>query len=549
MQVSKGIYSVIFLLLLVYPLLCSYDVSKSTFSYYDFIAMNPHVIYYLLALVAFIAITVYVDRKLSLFSLLAIVSVFSFVEAIGNYPLIFARDVYLHGSSVKAIAINGHLVKGFNKYPLSHPGFFLLWTIVVLITGLDIKSSNLILSLPVAVSLLALMLILLYRKLGIRKDALCTVALLAWLVMNNQVNELSFFHFNTRLYSLVLILTLLLFMKGKLRKSKEQTIFMAIFFSLTISHIIYSLVPIAFLFFYWLIEDKRDKSSVWIVLLCLVIYLVWNLNMATQLFGEGLHKLLDYYHYSLALETATELTAVTAPYPFYGKILKQYYKVLIVTLALVSLWTMIKLKSKREVRILSYLLLGGGVVFTILSIPDIVDSIDRGLMYFAIPLAPLSLFAIASKTKGSMQRLRLMGLTLLLLLLVVPHFVLVHEATFARGNVEPTDAFCRFLSECRNGQRIAAFGDFRLYFCFFEPSIKKEEFYLTVARSIFDIANLLLESPRPSIRVVDFRNVVDWGYRCSSFEEAHELWIKEIYRPLESHYCKIYDNGFEVAFC
>lgn len=557
---TLSLYFLVVFVLLAYPLFFRYDVSKSTLWYYDFLSMSPNILLYLCALIVTIAVATYVNGRFGLFMLLSIVLVFSVVEAVGNYPLILARDVYLHGSSVKVIVEEGGLSEAWNTYHTTHPGSFLLWAMVKLVTGMDIKVSNLMVLLPTTVLLLPLLLVVLYRKLGTYKNATYTIALLAFLLMNNQGSELTFHHFNTRLYSLdLLILALLFFMKAR-RNKREEILLYVVIFSLTISHILNSLIPIVFLFLYWLFEDRCDLRFMHTALLSTTIYLVWNINMAISIFGIGIRTLVDYYYQSLALEAVARLSMVPESVPFFGNILKTYYKGLIIALALVAIYSIVRLRSQWKVRRLFYILLSISIVYgTALFSAALINSLDRGLMMAAILLAPLSFFATVRKSNGIMQLSKLGILTLLLLLLVAPHFTLVHEETLARGNVGPLDAAGKFISEHRHAQPIAALGDFPIYYTFHEP---KFDWVLTMEiyehgqpskrYALSDIARFLFESDTQAqnltIKVLDIRNVIDWSYMSPSFDEAHALWIGEIYAPMDSRYSRIYDNSFETLY-
>ena len=551
----NGLTFAILLLLVGYPFVCKYNVNSSSLGFYDFLSMNPYILWYAIALVCLIGLKVYVDRKLSLFSVLAIVAIFSFFEVFSNYPLVFARDIYLQGSSVNSIIQNGHIVNAFNSYPQMQPGFFLVWTIVSLITGMSPIISNLFLLLPVAVVLFVLMLYVVYHRFGIRTDALCAIVLLAWLAMNNQVDELSFFQFNTRLYALILILGLLIVtqhttIRNRIGKKagaiQYQVLFIIVFFVLTISHILFSIVPIAFLLIYWAFEDKFNRNRIFTFLACLSIFLVWNVSFSPSYILEAINELKNVFSYSSSIQTAATLTTVTQNFPFYAAVLVQYYKVFLIGLALLSVWAMLKMRHTHEFRVLSYFLLSGVGVFFVLAFLSTVNSIDRFILYSAIFMSPLAILALT----GNRIRVRksvLFALTFVLLILVIPQFVLAHQDTLAVGNVQPTDSFCNYLLHS-DGQKIVYYGDFRYYYAYFDPGMLSSDYISTTADKIYSVEDLYLGNYSHVIRVVDFRNIVDWGYSSPTYKEAQEEWSTNIYAPLNSGYDRIYDNGFDTAF-
>jgi hypothetical protein len=554
-----SLYFLVAFLLLAYPLFCRYDVSKSTLWYYDFFSMNPNILWYLPILVATIGVATYVKGRFSLFLLLSIVLVFSVVEVLGNYPLIFAGDVYVQGSSVKVIVEEGRLAEAWNTYHTTYPGTFLLWAIVKLVTGMSIKVSNLMVLLPITILLLPLLLVVLYRKLGTRKNATYAIALLAFLLMNNQGNELTFLHFNTRLYSLdLLILALLLFFVRERKNKREEIILYVIIFSLTISHVLNSLIPVAFLFLYWLFEDKCDLKFVHTALLSATIYLAWNINMAIGTFGLGIRSLASYYHLALGLDAIARFPTVPGYAPFFGVALKTYFKGLIVVLTLISIYSALKLRYKWKIRRLFYILLSVSVVYgTTLFSAVLVNAVDRALVIAPISLAPLSFFAIIQKRNSVLKPSKLLILSFLLLFLIIPNFTLVHEQPFATGDTGPVDACSEFVFEHKHTQQIVLLTSvsFWTYYSLQEPkfesyvNLKIYEHELPSGRhNLSDIANFLLDNRTSGIRVLDIRNVIEWSYMSPSFDEARKLWASEVYAPLESRYSKIYDNSFETLY-
>ncbi|MEM2175610.1 MAG: hypothetical protein QXI58_08345, partial [Candidatus Micrarchaeia archaeon] len=206
------------LFLLFYPIICRYDFSKSTFWYYDFISMNFNTVPFLIILLVIVAMISVKHHDLPFSCLLAIIYTFSIVEIYSNYPLVW-RDVYLHGSSVKAIIDKGQITNVWNTYSRMYPGFFLFSAIFTLISGLDLVPSNLLLLLPSAITLIVFLLSAFYKKLSLRLPS--ATALLAFVFMNFNTNEFTFFHFSPRLLSFVYFIIFLYLFVCKFNREKS----------------------------------------------------------------------------------------------------------------------------------------------------------------------------------------------------------------------------------------------------------------------------------------------------------------------------------------
>lgn len=557
------------LLLLIYPFLFRRNFSALSHWYYDLVLVNPFILCYMLMIVVLVAVSAYVRGKLSLFSLIGIILIFSALEAITDYPMMVDIDVNLQGSSVNVVIEDGHLSEAWNPYHESYPGFFVLWASVSLVTGVDVRASNIIIMLPITLALLGLLLVLLYRRLGAEKGVSCTMALLAFLLMNFHINESVFLHFNTRLYALELIMLALLifFVRGPRIWRKEQIVFLGVFYAVAISHILFPLTLLVFLFVYWLIEKRHDRSLLQTLFFCVIIYLTHNFTTGSRLFGYYVNKTLDFLHLGLAREMLTTMPLVTENVPVLTLALRTYYKILLVAIGLLAAYSLIKLRSKSGVRKMFCVLLASSIAFgaTFFS-ASLGNSVVRGLMFSTVPLAFLALFAIIGRSKRVMQSQKLSLLTLLVSLLIIPQFVLTHETSFRVLNLQSLDAAAMFVTHTKNGQPIAAFGGVPTYLTFYDPKFWDYNMigYLNetdppLVRDLPDIADFFVQGG--GIKFLAFRNVQEWaiatvplryvekwGYNVSSFDEAYTMWTKEVFLPLESRCNKIYDNGFERIY-
>jgi len=551
-NLSRTVSYVPLLLMSAYPFLCRYDVSKSTLWYYDFLSMNGNVLWFSFLIVAVTLVGVWRKNDVPLPCLLAIVLLFSVAEVLTNYPMIW-RDVFLHGSAVKGITSQGHIGGTWENYPETHPGFFLLWSIVTLVTSVGIFESNLLLLLPVAVMLLIMLLILIYRRLSI--GIVNGATLMAFLLMNFNMNEFMFLHFNTRLLSLIYALVFLfLFLNEK--NARERVIgLLATNIALVISHILNSLVPIVFFAVYLLSKWKRARSTASLFLSCAIIYIAWNLYVGYARLSEGLTTFLNYYYVILDLELVYGWSPVQArPQPFFGLVLGTYFKVLLVTLALISLYSAIKLRRQRRVKLLAFYLLSVCMVygFSFFSVLGWISA-HRGIIFGSVALASLPTILLTSTAKNNSKPWKRTILIIAIIISVIPHFILVHEPPFARcesvGSVAQTSDF---ILKHRNGQPIVSVNDFPAYYCFYEPFYQGyDNLQLDGSSWLNNIANFLVTRPKPSLRIVDYRQTVDWAWalgRAQSYNQALREWDREVYAKLDERYNIIYGTGLETIY-
>jgi hypothetical protein len=464
------------------------------------------------------------------------------------------RDVYLHGSAVKGILDKGYIANTWVDYPTTHPGFFLLWSTVSLVTGMELFPSNLLLLLPVAVILLAIILVLVYRRLSVSLST--GAALFAFLLMNFNTNEFTFIHFNTRLLSLVYVLLFILLFLKKTGGVARIAGLLVVYGALSISHVLNSLVPVVFLAVYWLFERKRQHSESFLALSCASIYVAWNVYVGFPLLK---YAFMNFTNINLSLKTAAGYSPTVVGYskPFFGTLLGDYYKVLLVILMLISIYSMIKLRSQQRTRILSYYLLSMlfvyGVTFFLLR--DI--SVNRGIIFASLSLAALPLILLTSSKRTDLNLLkhktRVRITVVLIVFLAIPQFVLVHELPLARyGSVESIDATSRFVMSHRNGQSLVSAGDFPIYYCYYEPFYKGyNNLGFLGWKSLGNITDFLLAGQDASLRIVSYKQIVDWGCilgHTSSFNETLPEWNTEVYEKLDLRFNRIYDNGFETVF-
>jgi hypothetical protein len=268
---------------------------------------------------------------------------------------------------------------------------------------------------------------------------------------------------------------------------------------------------------------------------------------------------MNFANINLSLETAVGYSpaAVGNSKPLFGTLLGDYYKVFLVILMLVSIYSMIKLRSQQRTRILSYCLLSTLFIYgvTFFSLRDI--SVNRGIVFASLSLAALPLILLTSSKRIDLNLLkhktRVRIIIVLIVLLAIPQFMLVHELPLARyGSVESIDATSRFLVSYRNGQSLVSLGDFPIYYCFYEPFYKGyNNLGFSGWNSLANITDFLLAGQDASLRIVSYKQIVDWGCilgHADSCNESLRQWGTEVYGKLDARFNRIYDNGFGTIF-
>jgi hypothetical protein len=510
--------------------------------------MNDHLIWLLLILVAATFITIWNRNDLPLSSLLVLACVFSVGEVWLNYPMIW-RDVLFHGSGVKSILETAHTGGTWLDYPSMHPGLFIVWSILALVTGLDIVRSNLVLLLPVGVMLVIGSLVVIHRKLGISIANGC--ALLAFLLMNFNMNEYMFSHFNTRLLSFAYVLVFLLLFLRRQREPAGDVLLLVISVALVISHPLNSLVVIVFLGIRVLLDPRQARFRS-MFLSCATIYVVWNAYVGYERLAMGLLSLLDFYAVFLGLDVIAGWASGPGAAPFFGIVFGTVYKVLLVLLTLGSLYCALRLRSSGTVRTLTAYLLSTFAVYGIAFFFGLTwIAADRAIILASLPLASLPvILLIPTRSNHGLWRRR--AALALVLILVIPQFALVHEPPLGTQRVASISDVSSFLVNHRGGRGLATLDDFPLYYCFYDPYyMDYDHLSFLELPSLGNVTDFLLTRSADELKVVGYRQIVDWGWvyrHAYSYDDALAQWDRAVNTKLNGRYNSIYSNGFETVY-
>ena len=524
-----------------------YNFSVSTLWYYDFISMNFTILWISVALTVLVVLASLKAGDVPLPSVVAVVIFFTCVEVFSNYPLLIWRDVYLQGSVAKAIIENGRIVPTWNTYGEANPGFFFLWSAFSMATGIDLVSSNLLVLLPVSVLLATAILFLIFRKLSFGCPGAAT--LFAFLLANFNLNEFTFVHFNTRLFSLILILLFVFFYADQRRSQSTNVLILLTFAALVVSHLLNSLVPVFFVVFYHLLA-RRARASISILVLCAMIYLAWGAYVS---FGTlGVQYILNSgLSPGLAALTALSPTAQTGE-PFFGVVLGTYYKILLISLGVGSAYVALKLRKLEPVKLLSTYLIAVGIVF-VGTFPFLASiSLDRGIIFGAVALGSLPMLLLPSNRSRSLSRLRVLAL-ILVCLLIIPQFVFVHQLPVSRyQEADTTQSILGFTYNYRGQQALFTLDDFSIYYSYYDPYFTNyHNLDPTGLQSLSNITQFFSSSPEPSLKISDYRMIIAWGTifgHASSYRASSDEWQTEVYSPLDSHFNRVFSDGYGVIY-
>jgi hypothetical protein len=375
------------------------------------------------------------------------------------------------------------------------------------------------------------------------------------LLLNFNKNEFMFLHFNTRLLSLIYVLLIVsLFVKqgNDPMRSISLVILNA---ALVISHALNSLVPAVFFGMYWMSNRKRIDSGWTTFVSCATIYVAWSVYVGYEVLKAGLTTFLTYAYLKLAADLVAGWFQVGGnPGGFVGSALATYYKLLLITLGLISLYCAIKLRGERKVSLLRSYLFSTFAVYglSFLSVLNWI-SIDRGIMLASIAIASLPMILFTLRTRNSLASWRRRTLVVAIIVLIMPQFLLVHEPAMANsGAVASIERTCVFLLDYRNGRGLASLNTFPIYYSFYDPFYSGYENleYADMA-SLKNVTNFLLTRPKGILRVVDYRDTVDWGSQlrlAGSYREALTQWDREVYAKVNLRCNIVYSSGFERVY-
>lgn len=349
---TKVLAVTVFLIAILYSLSIKYYFTELYDPvFYSFLNYLPSssIIILITFMLAIVLGSIFSDRN-RIFYLMLLPSIYV-IEVLSNYPNIWARDVYLHGQ-IWELDISGSINAVSYAYPKEYPGFFLVLYVLYKIGGFsDTRLTNLFILYPSLMFILALLYYLISLRV-LRKPLIASIAVIVGfnLVMFDR-NELTFTHANTRLFSLVLVLLFSILLLSSYISRKHSNIVLIIItsFALSISHVLFGLIPAIALLTIMVIYGiqkiitnnaiviSSDTLHGRLFLIILAITLTWDFyNYYNFTIATGGKSIISYIYHVMGLELLMTSIAIRESIPLFGVLLRVYYKVLIGVLTLIG---------------------------------------------------------------------------------------------------------------------------------------------------------------------------------------------------------------------
>lgn len=385
------------------PLFWHFDLAKGTLGFYDTFAMAPNAIFHLIIFYILALLSIYFD-KFSLYHMLLFGLYFPFIQ-LANYPYLTIRDVYLHAGPAKMILINGELGGLTNSVAKSWPGSYLLHSILAIVSGFDLINANYVLYLFLIIALV-LILFSLTRTLKRKDYMLAWASTLLFLCLFFNYNFSNFTHYTRNALAFTfLFLFLFCFMRFTDRYGFVLQLFMVI--SINITHPFQSIALAAFLLIS-LVFSGRDKRATFPI-----FSLVAFLGIVQFYAYSSLLIAISNVRARFSLEAIKPIVSSLSQakiLPWWGSILRNYYRYSLVGLFAIALFAtiLLLLQKRRPTAItkgLSSILFSAIVMlFTLNLLPD--WQIGYFVLFAAFPAAFSSFILLEELSKkGKLKKL------------------------------------------------------------------------------------------------------------------------------------------------
>lgn len=328
------------------PIFWRLDLSKGTSSVYDVFLMAPYASFHLAVFYALTILAIYFS-KFSLYHLLLLSLYFPFVQ-LANYPYLTVRDVFLHGAPAKTILMNGKLSYPKDPRPESWPASFNLHAIFATVLGCDLINANYALYLALVV-IFTLVLYCFTKTLENKGYRIACYSSILFLCLFFSHLFDNFHHYSrTALGFTLLFLFFFSFMclKGR-RGYLLQLLVAAATFT---THPFQSLALVSFVIFHYVMTHYarvHNAKRISFVFLLTVAFVGWFLFNGSSTFYEAVKQLPTF----LASEYAAPLQETFAVHellPWWGVILRDFFKYSLITFLAVSLFAVIIVLYKKR---------------------------------------------------------------------------------------------------------------------------------------------------------------------------------------------------------
>jgi hypothetical protein len=384
-------------------------------------------------------------------------------------------------------------------------------------------------------------------------------SIIAFNLLQFNRNELTFVHANTRLYALVQIL-LIFYVLLSLQRNKHQLVALLIpATTLTISHPLFQLVPPSMLLFLVVLGilprlrgskyEFESRFPTYLLLIALII-LSWNTyNYYSNTVKIGIISFLNYLYHVMGWELISNSITIREPLPPIGIFLRNYYKITIVAITLISLIYVFRrmLSNKLDYEDAVTFSLAGAVGIVFLSTvftASLGNSIDRMLISLPIPITILSIKAISSlnslkmKTNNAWKPVVVVALVFTTL----AGYLLVHEVSVLPAATIPLDNVALYMRNYMSSiNKMTVILPFDIYYQYFNPSANIKTIRIDLVNNLSDVTSDLLGNQ--GVKVIDLRSIVIWGWRYNDLYRALREFDMFVIMPLNNYCNLIYSNG------
>jgi hypothetical protein len=541
-----------------------YDFSKlHSTVYYDILSYVSVLAIPMLLLVVFFNITIAVlnvdEGRLTLTWVLLIPFIYV-MEALVNYPNIWARDVYLHGQ-IWELDVYGELCSIHYLYPKEYPGFFLMLYEIYNVLGIrDTRVANLFVFYPTLMLVLMILIYLASQRMFRNKVYALITSIMAFNLLQFNRNELTFIHANTRLYALIQML-LIFYALLLLRGNKHQLV--ALFIpatTLAISHPLFQLVPPSMLLFLVVLRilprlrggryEFESKYFPTYLLIVALIVLAWNTyNYYNYIVRTGIVSFFNYFYLVTGWELISTSITIRGALPLIGIFLRNYYKVTIAATTLIALIyvfrRMLDNKLSYEEAVTSSLAGAIGIVFlSTVFTASLGNSIDRMLISLPIPITILFIKATSSlnSLKIKLNNAWKPLVVAALVFTTLAGYLLVHEEPVLHAATIPLDSASLYMRNYMDSVNdVTVTSPFDIYYQYFDPSAPIRAIRIDLVNNLSDVTSGLLSNQ--GVKIVDLRSVIIWGSRYDDLHRALGEFDAFILTPLSNHCNLVYNNG------
>ena len=438
----RGITNTLNVLLVIWffctPLFWHLDLTRGTAGFYDTFALAPYAIFHIFTFYILLLLSL-LFCKLSLCHILLMVLYFPIIQIV-NYPYLTMRDVYLHAEPAETLMVNGKLASSMSSTAASWPASYILHGILTIISGYDLVNANYILYLSLII-LLALLLYCFTKKLEGKGYKLAWASALMFPCLFFNYNFSNFNHYSRNAIAFILFF-LFLFVFSRFKDRRGIVLQVLIILSIIITHPFQSIALVFFLASYAVLNivlHYGNFNSVRLALFSISSFMGWMIFQGYSKFVEATKQLKTLFSEEY-IKPIVESLSSSERLPWWGTVLRDYYKYSLVALLAVAFFSTIillfreKRRSNQSLWLSSILISSVLMMFSLNLLPD--WQIFRFVMFAAFPAAFSSFLILEELLKRKKVNISFQLLRIRAKKSVILVFVLSLSATVMVSNFE-----------------------------------------------------------------------------------------------------------------